>query len=50
MISDVKAFTPYSRNGGSPTALLPMTTSGYAARSSISTLNTSGTSDHDGSL
>ena len=39
-----------SINGGSPTALLPITTSGCVARSSISTLNTSGTSDHEGSL
>jgi hypothetical protein len=30
--------------------LLPMMTSGCVARSSISTLNSSGTSDHDGSL
>src|SRR5687768_17312350 len=38
-----------SISGGSPTALLPITTSGWRA-ASISTLNVSGTSDHDGSL
>ena len=39
-----------SISGGSPTALLPMMTPGWVARWSTSTLNTSGISDHDGSL
>ena len=39
-----------SISGGSPTALLPMTTPGWVACSSISTLKISGTSDHEGSL
>src|SRR5258707_9817100 len=39
-----------SISGGSPTALLPNTTSGSAARSRKSTWKTAGNSDHDGNL
>src|SRR5579872_3502259 len=39
-----------SINGGSPTALHPITTEGSAARSRKFTSKISGTSDHDGSL